>query len=575
MSTVETRETRRSMAPAHPDPQERARLAEASRRYAILAEDWRSIVEEALRDRFAPEVADNLRADCPDDGLNPLKFFAHELAVLYHTAPTVQALDADPDALDAITPPRLWAQLGQLNAQTNAIKESLLRIDFIGGKVSWRVVRPDRVWQLMANPDNPTQPAYVEELRWRDDVDVEGGCWTWEIWDLRPTFAEPPQPPVFRIEREETRKTGRTTTETSRVDITEIAAPGITTGEWPLMRLDGRPILPYVLYHDRVGSRLWGWQAGMEMVNGTIETACKMTHWGHGFREASFNELHGIDVEPVGGEIDTASGRPVHRLVRDPTSIALWRRKNPAGGLTAVTHRYDTLTNLQAIMAQVSLLARFAHLSSGDVQASTTPESGVALTIRQEGKRAEQRRQMVPYAESDALTLSVSAALDNAYRTGQALLPEDPDAWHIQYAPLPKTPQEINADRERAVQMREDGVASDVDVLRVYNPGMSRQQAIEALANVPLDRVAIEKRRAELAAEMGVPPELLAPPKDPPPMGFFAGALDAVTRKNEGRISPGEARRFVQVAFGVNEDEAMAFVEDERTVPTEEQGETP
>jgi hypothetical protein len=90
-----------------------------------------------------------------------------------------------------------------------------------------------------------------------------------------------PEAPVYRVHL-------LTGAGTLGADISEATLGGDYSGEaYPYRRADGRPVLPYVLYHAvRPGDRLWDPYAIQEVVDGSLDMAVFSAFVAHSFRDS-------------------------------------------------------------------------------------------------------------------------------------------------------------------------------------------------------------------------------------------------------------------------------------------------
>ncbi len=106
------------------------------------------------------------------------------------------------------------------------------------GRLRFRPVYPDMVW-ADAPVDAPEQPRTVHEYRLRH---VEGHG-PEPVWTVDVLSVADPEAPVYRVHL-------LTGGGTLGADISEATLGGDYSGEaYPYRRADGRPVLPYVLYH--------------------------------------------------------------------------------------------------------------------------------------------------------------------------------------------------------------------------------------------------------------------------------------------------------------------------------------
>ena len=87
------------------------------------------------------------------------------------------------------------------------------------------------------------------------------------------------------------------------------------------------------------------------------------------------------------------------------------------------------------------------------------------------------------------------------------------------YHRIPKTPDELQEQREEDTWAMAEGFASKIDVLRTRNPGMDQAAAIQHLAQVAVEDALVAQRTQELLAEAGLADTTPEPEEDNPGEG--------------------------------------------------------
>ena len=488
------------------DPADQKRWKEQALRNRLLTGRHRDDVREAIEDQFSKEIAADLEIN-PDLSRNPYRLIYQQLNVAYLEAPDVRVPDDEDADLSPIITPRLWSQMAQGALTALAMGESVIRLDFkwwAGAKeVSYRIVNPETV-VITPMPDQPDQPGAVEELRMRDGVPC------WDVWNIIG------DKPVFKIEQ--------VTEQNERVDVTDKYAPELAGGGYPYMTTDGKPILPWILKHKAVGSRLWNLD-GSELSDATLKLSAYYTHWGDSFVSASHPQRWILDVETQAGHTRTIAGTPVDVVPVDRKSILKFSSKGPGGGsLGAFPTTFDPLSNIEALKQWESSLATYAGLNPGDLQVSNQAQSGYAIVVSREGQKRAAKKVEVAFRIADQELLATAAKLANFY-VG-AGLPEDPRAYSISYRTLKPSDQERKATAELIKAEVELGIMSKLDALRVLHPEIeSDEEALERLLRVREIEQELSSVEAALAAPAVAPeaeeqveqPEEAAPVADAPP----------------------------------------------------------
>ena len=447
------------------DDQDQARWREQSLRVRLLTGKHIDDVRNEIEDMFAREVAADLEIN-PDLSRNPFRLIYQQLNVAYMEPPDVRISGEEMDMAPIITP-KLWAQQQGTSLYTLALNECLVRVDFKhwadATECSYRLVLPDNC-VCHAMPYEPDQPGKVEELRYRKDQ------WAWDVWDIRD-----PKNPIFKIEKYDD-DSGE------RVDATAEFAPELA-GSYPYRSKNGDPILPYVLYHKRVGSQLWNWSDGTELSRGALRLAALWSHWSDGFLNAAHPQRYALDVSTQAGISRTIGGTPVDVVPVDRKSIIKFQSNGPTGGsLGQFSSAMDPLNAAEALRVFEQGLAVYAGLNPSDLQI-TQAQSGYAIVVSREGQRRAQKLVEPALRLADQKLLATAAALANMY-LGTSL-PEDPRDYSIHYRALKPSMEERSAQAGTLQAEAEIGIISKIDVLRGLHPEIeSDEEALERLLRV-------------------------------------------------------------------------------------------
>ena len=465
------------------EQEDQARWREQGLRYRLLTGKHADDVRDEIEEMFAREIAADLEIN-PDLSRNSFRLIYQQLAVAYLEPPHVRVKDEAEADLTPIVTPKLWAQQQQTNLYSLAMGETLVRLDFKhwagAEEVSYRMVLPNHV-VCKAMPGQPDEPGMVEELRYRD------GVWTWDVWDVRD-----PNNPVFRIDKVD---------DDERIDATQEYAPELAgEGAYPYRSREGKPILPYVLYHRQVGSQLWNWSSGMEVCRGALRLCALMSHWNDGFVNAAHPQRYAIDVDTQAGVTRTIGGTPVDVVPVDRKSILKFQSKGPGGGsLGQFTAAMNPLAAMEALRLYEQGLAVFSGLNPSDLVTGSA-QSGYAIVVSREGQKRYQKLVEPALRLADQMLLAKAAQMANFYLPGSALS-ENPRDYIIEYVALAQSPQERQVLTESLAAEMNMGIASRIDVLRKLNPEIeNEEQALERLLRIRT----MERDLQRLAAEEGM-----------------------------------------------------------------------
>jgi hypothetical protein len=467
--------------PRPPSEIDRALWGQAEVRQSILDERWEYLVSEAMTAFYAAEVL--ARITHIDLSRNPAAYAWNALNTLYDDTPTVAAEDTPAEALALTSTPELWALRHESQLRAIAIGESLMRLDVRDGQVRYRVVGAEYV-EMQADPDRPGVLGAIRETRLRDLG--MGPEWTRETW--APARAE------YRVEAYRERPGGGSS---EWVDVTATAWPD---GGYPYVDATG-PILPYVLCHLELHGALRRPGRWTSLVSATVAAAVLHTWWLMGMRDCASPQTIALDSFPAGAATDPtvtlASTVEIQRLVKDPSSIALFKSANGTGGsVFNLDPTMDPSSYRQSIDDYIATALRDCGLGPTD-EAPAKGVSGAAIAVSREALRRSQRQQRPAAEQADREILATAARLARIASTPPAplaaLLPTDPSAYSISYRGIAPSTDEIRTAAERQRILLDLGLTERWRAIMEVHPEITRTEA-EAMA------ARIERQRIRMAA---------------------------------------------------------------------------
>lgn len=468
--------------PAPPNGIEARRWEHTRLRRRLLEGTW----ERDLLERLEVQLGSVRRQawGVPDLSSNPFRIICRELSALYMAAPDVRHTRS-PDRAEAlvggsgiIARSGLWATMQRFQSLTLGCREYWQRIHVSeDGRLTYRPVAPDMTLAYSAE-DRPDYPLAVYELRLRVPPDGVGQpIWTYDVLDIRD-----PDAPVYAV---------RAVMGDGRLgdDLTVAYLGQSYSGEaYPYRRSDGRPILPYVLYHaERVGDRLWDAYEGMETVEGSLNLAVSYSFLLHVLKDASWPQRYAVGVRPQGASLEgTVSGARLE-IITDPATILQFEavdEQQPLIGQFAAGA--DAAALEQTIGAMANRLAQDAGLSPTDIsRLSGSARSGYAIALTNEGKRDAQRKYAPSFRASDEELVMKTAILLNR-ATGSAF-PEG--GYSVSYRAIPLSASELDARRKHALEMLEAGLMSRVEAVRLFDEGLTVEDARAVLEEIDTARM--------------------------------------------------------------------------------------
>lgn len=519
------------MTPAFPRPlrsQTAARWRITAQRRRIIYDDWRSDLEERLR-----QAIGHVRKDAwgiPDLSSNLLRSSVTQLAALYDREPIVSHDEDVSVLLDEVRHSGLWPLMSRVQRDCLGLREMFVRVDVVGEpgdeELCYRPAFPDLV-EAEASGEYPEDPVRIREAilrtRERDNTQV----WTFDSFDI-----SNPAAPRYRVEDE---------------DGKDVSAEfGLTTLEgdaYTWRRSDGKPVMPYAMYHAAQTGQLFDPTEGQSLVEATLNLGVHWTFYGHVLTNCSWPQRYMVNCKVPGttlqdgapqgsGHVFGSESSGAEGIVTDPATVIelVSDQDNPGAVMVG---QWKPGADPATVQESISLYERRAAATGGispaDIQrVAGDPRSGFALAISREGQREAQRRFEPQFRHGDLDVLELSAILWNR-ATGSTFPEED---YRIAYEAIPHSAEEQKAEREHLLALLAAGLISRVEVYRQLHPGITEADASDAL-----DAIGGVNRTTDPAAE----PVLTDPVLDPAAPAVAAGAPLAATALNGAQVQSAQS----------------------------------
>lgn len=453
------------------DAYEVRRIEHTRLRRRLLEGTW----EEDLHNRLQIHLGTVRKAawGYPDMSSNIFRQIARALSALYVMPPDVtHATMRNTEALaETISRSGLWSTMNRFQQLVVGCREYWQRVHVAAdGRLTFRPVAPDMT-VARSFADRPDYPVSVHELRERLDEKGEPR-WTWDVLDI-----SDPENPIYQV---------RAYVDGGKVgeDLSQVYLGGNYSGAaYPYRRNDGRPILPYVLYHaERIGDRLWDAWEGVEVVEGSLNVAVAMSMLFHAIKDSSWPQRYIVGAEPQGGTIqgDIAAAR--REVVSDPATVLMLRAVDEQQPVIGQWQAGADVASLEAtIAAFANRLAQDAGVSPADIQRmGGTARSGYAIALSNEGKREAQRSYAQSFRASDEqLVMTAAILLNRATGTQYA-----EGGYSVQYRSIPLSGAELDARRKHALELLDAGLMTRVEALRLFDDSLTEQDAAAMLAEI-------------------------------------------------------------------------------------------
>ena len=438
-----------------------------------------------------------------------------QVAVLYQSAPILTHEGEIPQAVHEDAK-KLFRAHQRLNRATMAHGEAAIVLDLLP-KSAWDDT-PAAIGPCVALPDEIDAEPVAEGSRelavfWRatrrriDNVLT----WCWDHWDLTGPS------PVYTVRR---------------ADQSEVPKLRLEGKDYLWRYENGEPFIPAVLYHAEEGSDLWSPFRWPELARATLETAMSWSDWRESLRNASFALRYLMDAQ-VSGASD-GDGESGHKRIPIAPNVLLplTSKGSQAGQAGVLSAPIDVLKHAQAIQLRHKLRATSIGLHPSEIESGSSPESGVALTIRREGQRRAQREQEPAFRLGDLELLRKWS--DLRAKLGLETVPGT--GWGIQYTDLPESAAEGGNRRLDEVHDLTQGLTSRARILAARER-LSLDQAERLAATIQEE---LEKEAGEREA-------------DKPFDAARAASLLAIVRSlKAGEISPQQATTVLQVLLDLD-----------------------
>jgi len=405
----------------------------------------------------------------PTIAANLLKSVVTKVATLYRLPPVLTHDALTPDGQAYMASIGLFAQHRRLNRLVVGLRDCLVRVHWSPelGLPQIELVPPHRAYvrALRHAPDHPVE--IRQAILMRDPLLDKGKPhrWFWEVWSIEDPFS-----PTYRIIEADGRRLDRS------------ADFGVDTS-YPWVA-DGVPYIPLVLYHAEDTGCVMDSDGWSELVDGTLTVAMLVTFWLHVVRNASWSQAYGINVKLRGARLNEGGADPnvnARTVAADPKSILMFDSAL-GGSVGTIDKPSDPQYVIAAITQYAGWILSQIGLGTDDVQIAEA-QSGVALTIRQEGITRLQQDHLPGMTKGDLALAALAARVANTFGGGS--LPTD--GWEITYPAAPKTRADRIDDLDHKQKMIDLGLLSRIDLILEIRPWLTRPEAIQEAYRIDIE----------------------------------------------------------------------------------------
>lgn len=562
--------------PQMPTQEDQDRSVHQLSRYQMLGENWDDLANDYNETRVDPErlatwgpphTESNLLAEIATQLSTP-GLYATRPAVT-HSNPAAQRLVGPRGYLDRA---RYWALMQHIQYMTTGLSDMLVQLDVVRGRLVAEPVYPHDVY-IAPHPTRYGETAQIWRLRLRYlPAPLDRWVWAWDKWilgdyDVVNGERVETEPPRFVVEAASGELLGE--------PITNLVIPGAPqdgyVGESYRWRYaDGVPFAPIVKYADMYTGAPWNWTRRRGAMRGALGAQLAWTYTGHAAQDASGRTVLAAGLIPAGGSIQGAGTQERVRSVQlSPGTIVyhdVEHGSQPFVQEVGPGANVEELLNY-ALTMEARQLRRFGVDEAGAEKTASDPVSGAAKFVSRQQKREFADRVRPLYEASDLDVVRISAAMLRV--AGVDLLPED--GYSIEYAPIPRSSDELAAERDDLDWQRQSGLISQIDLYMRRHPGVSEADARAALVRVARQEADLANDVAAATAQTGPvagapvgAPTDAAAVADTALNGAQVEALSSlVSAVSAGQTSPSVAKLLLPVMFPTIRADAAERIIDE------------
>jgi len=269
---------------------DRERQEEAQNKLDLYHDDYEDIIRAKIKELFHKDNYERLYYHV-NQSQNILKRVIKEISTVYK-APATRDFNGDERYQEIINKARLDTKLKKVNRYTNLLNETLLRIGVRNGNIVYDILTPNIV-TVIQNEIDPTQADAIIYMLTRKNTVGDDSLfyYYWDIWGNHYILDRD-----FRVFS----------------TIYDAAAPQGDPAFNPYRDEEGRPVLPFVVFHrEEPEDSFWDQDTGRDLYNATVMVGIKMTLFDYYFKVASFKQPY-----IIGDEVSVPS-----KQILDPLTV--------------------------------------------------------------------------------------------------------------------------------------------------------------------------------------------------------------------------------------------------------------
>lgn len=499
--------------PGGPDGAEETRIALVSNMECVLDEDW----EDVLRVWVAEHVGERRAQQWGpvDTSTNDLSDLCRQLSTpgLYGRRGVIR--HADPAALPlidhggALDDAGLFPKMQQVQYKAIGLGDYLVgpHVD-AAGTVSLHVRSPRNV-HAVADPARPDEFREFWDLQLHA-LQTPGGkrpAWVWVQYRIDPAAPDDEDRTYYRavlassISGMGSAGSFRPGADVSNLVLSTPDNPGgdFKGAAYPF-RVNGQIVIPWVKYSSVDGGGLWNHLARRGAYHGTLNAGLLSTYTQQAARDATGTAVLTAGLIIPSEEVRNTGGQMITTRTTyiTPGGIIEAKFDPEANGQQPFVKELGAganVTSLADYQARYSarILTRFGLNPSDVTRQAANPASAASLVVSDRGRR-DWSRQMEPlFRRADVRLIAMVAAMSNQH-AGTAY-PER--GYSIEYHQIPDSPTEERVKLDRYTWELDQGQLSELGLYQRLHPGASEADAMQALAQVEIDK---RRLQAEIRA---------------------------------------------------------------------------
>jgi hypothetical protein len=418
---------------------DKERQDEAQNKLDLYRDDYEEIIREKIKALFHKDNYERLYYHV-NQSQNILKRVINEISTVYKAQP-IREFSKDERYQEILNYSKLDTKLKKVNRYSNLLNETLLKVGVRGGRIVYDIITPN-IATVIQNELDPTQADAVIYMVTRKNTvgDDKISYYYWDVYGNHIILDKD-----FRI---------------SSIIYDEAATVG-SLEFYPYRDEEGRPILPFVIFHrEEPDDSFWDQDTGRDLYNAALMIGIKMTLFDYYFKVASFKQPY-----IVGDEITVPS-----KQILDPLTVFQAKGEGAQVGLLDMQINMNQLKD--ALVFQINSIINNYGISADQWSLSISEMSGRALKIRNRALLEIRQEQIPLYREYEQDIFDKTKIVNNAHFPERQIKSAEfsVDFGEIEFPEDPE--EELRLDTKRLKM----GLISLGQLYKKYNPDVDEKE---------------------------------------------------------------------------------------------------